>query len=242
MMPTVTRHSSVALGVVALALLATLALSAEAQGPNSLPDERRALFDENQAQRESLQNEQREGRGVFRAGSSTPTDIRDVRAEQGSQQRALFEENGVERREFRSNADMRLRQVMEHFLARTIVHMNQLAVRLGEVGVKIETRISKLEAQNIDVSFAQIKLGEANGALASAQGEIATLESLLTTTLSSEDPSLSRKEIKTAMERARTSLITTRQLYVAVVVELKRATSVIREESEYATSSAPATE
>lgn len=210
------------MGVVAFALLATLALVAEAQESNTLREERRTLYNENQTQREDLRNEQRDERDAMRMGSTTPGDARTLYKEQMEERRALFQENSGERQAFRNEAQARVTQNMSRFLARTVELMNRMTVWLGEVSVKIEGRIAKIEAQGADVSTAQILLGEANSALGAAKESITTLEMTLNDAVASEDPTSKQEEIRTLMKNARDALVAARVAYGDVVAELRK--------------------
>lgn len=218
------RFAPLALGLVLITVLALLALRAHAE-ENATPvrtevrqamEERRALFEENQAER-----------AAWRA-AETNEDMRNAfearRAELANnvaERRAEWEENAIERH---ARLSEEVQNRLGAFAGRTAERLYAALDRLVAVADKIGARITKVEeAHGVDLSEARAELDEAYDVLGGARGDVANFEQVVADALASDAPRADMERVREAFSLARDGIREAHRALRDVVMRIRAA-------------------
>gem|GEM_PF-5180210 len=90
-----------------------------------------------------------------------------------------------------------------------------------DLGMRIESRITRLKAQSIDTSVAETKLMDAKKAWDETSSKVASFASTTDSTVTTKDAKTAKKEIAKSVEEVRTGIKKVHALFVEVITLLK---------------------
>ena len=128
-------------------------------------------------------------------------------------------------REMRGVLNSRVQERIENLAANISNRMDAAARRMNQIMKRIDSRIEKMNIENLDTREAEALLAQAQIALGNAEVQLATIDRMVIDATTSESPRIAWREVKKTYAAIKADLIETRDLIEQIVISLRAATT-----------------